>query len=375
MSDNRTFVSYSRSDSEFALRLAKDLRALGAVVWLDQLDIAAGTRWDSAIEEALRGSTRVLVLLSPKAVASQNVLDEMSFALEEGKAVVPVLVEACTIPLRLRRLQYVDFTLGYDTAMTRLLATLGVAQAAPPNTDAHEPRSPVANEPPIFTPPPASARRPDASFETFARPPVGGGNSPRTTTFVGIAAAVVLVAGVAIWLSSRGHEEAGAPTDTTASRAPETTPAQTAAQTSTQPATETAPAAAQPRVVTKGFFDSPTPRTGQAEDLTELDALIRSLSGRGSLSDDDLKRLAQAELDACPALGPASCSSQASNKVQSFVDAFCARQAGPAPAASDEAATIKHDMAKLSCAQSKMTIVLDAMDQRSKDAIKHIKPG
>jgi hypothetical protein len=261
--------------------------------------------------------------------------------------------------------------------MTRLLATLGVAQAAPPKTDAHEPRSPVANEPPIFTPPPpASARQPgDTPFETFAPPPVGGGNSQRTTTLVGIAAAVVLVAGVAIWMSSRGHEEAAAPSDTAASRAPETTPAQTAAQTSTQRPAETAPAAVQPRVVTKGFFDSPTPRTGQSEDLTQLDALIRSLSGGGSLSDDDLKRLAEAELDACAALGAASCSSQASNKVQSFVDAFCARQAGPAPAASDEAATLKHEMGKLSCTQTKMRIVLDAMDQRSKDAIKHIKPG
>ena len=33
------FFSYSREDSEFALRLAKDLKAAGANVWLDRLDI------------------------------------------------------------------------------------------------------------------------------------------------------------------------------------------------------------------------------------------------------------------------------------------------------------------------------------------------
>ena len=33
------FVSYSRDDSEFVLRLAGDLKAAGAKVWLDRLDI------------------------------------------------------------------------------------------------------------------------------------------------------------------------------------------------------------------------------------------------------------------------------------------------------------------------------------------------
>jgi len=33
------FVSYSRADSEFALKLVRDLKAAGISVWLDQLDI------------------------------------------------------------------------------------------------------------------------------------------------------------------------------------------------------------------------------------------------------------------------------------------------------------------------------------------------
>jgi len=49
------FVSCSRDDSEFALRLARDLKAAGARVWLDQLDIEPGHPWDNAIEEALKG--------------------------------------------------------------------------------------------------------------------------------------------------------------------------------------------------------------------------------------------------------------------------------------------------------------------------------
>ena len=47
------FISYSRDDSEFDLRLAQDLKAAGANVWLDQLDIKPGRPWDNAIEDAL----------------------------------------------------------------------------------------------------------------------------------------------------------------------------------------------------------------------------------------------------------------------------------------------------------------------------------
>lgn len=47
------FFSYCREDSDFALRLAGDLKEAGASVWLDQLDIVPGQRWDRAVEDAL----------------------------------------------------------------------------------------------------------------------------------------------------------------------------------------------------------------------------------------------------------------------------------------------------------------------------------
>ncbi|NIV92429.1 TIR domain-containing protein [candidate division KSB1 bacterium] len=33
----RIFISYARADSEFALKLGKDLRSAGADIWIDQL--------------------------------------------------------------------------------------------------------------------------------------------------------------------------------------------------------------------------------------------------------------------------------------------------------------------------------------------------
>jgi hypothetical protein len=92
------FVSYSREDSEFVLRLADDLKAAGASVWLDQRDIVAGQRWDRAVEDALTECARMVVILSPDAVSSTNVMDEVSFALEEQKTIIPVIYRDCAIP-------------------------------------------------------------------------------------------------------------------------------------------------------------------------------------------------------------------------------------------------------------------------------------
>jgi WD40 repeat protein len=119
------FFSYSRTDSEFALRLAGDLKAAGLNVWLDQLDIVPGQRWDRAVEEELTRSPRILVILSPSSVESANVMDEVSFALEQRKTVIPIIHENCKIPFRLRRLQHVDFTKDYAGGLDDLLKALG----------------------------------------------------------------------------------------------------------------------------------------------------------------------------------------------------------------------------------------------------------
>src|SRR5215813_14105107 len=107
------FFSYSRQDSDFALRLANDLRASGAAVWLDQLDIGPGQWWDRAVQDALENCPCLLVILSPSSVDSNNVLDEVNYARVEQKILIPVLYRDCKIPFWLRRVQYIDFREAY----------------------------------------------------------------------------------------------------------------------------------------------------------------------------------------------------------------------------------------------------------------------
>jgi hypothetical protein len=128
------FFSYSRADSEFALQLAEDLKAAGANVWMDQLDIEPGTTWDDAVEEALKRSPRMLVILSPVSASSDNVRDEVSFALSRQKRIIPILYRDCDVPFRLARLQHVDFRIDYARGLKALIRTLGMEQLAQAST-------------------------------------------------------------------------------------------------------------------------------------------------------------------------------------------------------------------------------------------------
>jgi hypothetical protein len=123
-SPSKAFFSYSRQDSEFALQLAKDLRAGGAAVWIDQLEIPPGRPWDTAIEEAVDNSSILLVVLSPESIQSENVMNEVAYAIEEKKLVIPVMYRECKLPLRLRRTQYVDIRPNYANGLKTILAML-----------------------------------------------------------------------------------------------------------------------------------------------------------------------------------------------------------------------------------------------------------
>lgn len=120
----KCFFSYSRTDAEFVLKLAKDLKQKGLDVWLDQIDIQPGSRWDASVEMALNDSECMLVVLSDASVKSENVLDEVSYAIKKGKKVIPLLIDNCEVPFRIARFQQIDFTKNYDAGLSLLTRTL-----------------------------------------------------------------------------------------------------------------------------------------------------------------------------------------------------------------------------------------------------------
>jgi TIR domain-containing protein len=79
-------------------------------VWWDAL-IPAGANWGFAIDRALAQSRCFVVFWTSRSVLSEEVYTEAEYGIKKG-AYFPILLEACEIPPRMSRAQWVDLTIG-----------------------------------------------------------------------------------------------------------------------------------------------------------------------------------------------------------------------------------------------------------------------
>ncbi|MFP4323626.1 MAG: TIR domain-containing protein, partial [Anaerolineales bacterium] len=130
---SKVFISYSRRDTRLVEALARDLKAAGVTVWMDQAGISVGERWSAAIQQALEESYAMVLVVSPDSMASANVEDEFTYFLDAKKPIVPIMVREAKMHYQLNRLQRIDFTradhtLAYED-LIRALYKVGVAFA------------------------------------------------------------------------------------------------------------------------------------------------------------------------------------------------------------------------------------------------------
>jgi hypothetical protein len=146
---DRVFISYAREDEAFVLRLASALKGHGIPVWLDQWDIPPGADWDRTIDRALRESGKVIAVLSPEAVASPQVRAEVQLAVNERKAVFPVLYKDCDVPRVLRLYHFSNFRepRSFEPELARLAEALGAKTRPNP---AKTPEPPPKPSPPFW---------------------------------------------------------------------------------------------------------------------------------------------------------------------------------------------------------------------------------
>jgi pimeloyl-ACP methyl ester carboxylesterase len=128
----QVFISYQRSDGDFATRVREHLVAHGARTWMDQYDIPVGAYWPDEIDKGLTTSDVVIGVLSPDALASRNVKNEWDWAIANDKRLLLVRVLPCSVPHRYISLNFIDATAPESTAaLAALLAALGVQVVTP----------------------------------------------------------------------------------------------------------------------------------------------------------------------------------------------------------------------------------------------------
>jgi TolB protein len=122
------FMSYSREDTVKQRRIVKELRERGINIWVDIENLTPGTpTWEREIEKAIRGSTGIVVLLSPESNNSEWVRREISFGEQHRKRIFPVLIEGddfTSTPLRLANHQRVDLRTKFEAGLDELAAAI-----------------------------------------------------------------------------------------------------------------------------------------------------------------------------------------------------------------------------------------------------------
>jgi hypothetical protein len=126
----KVFLCHSSADKPQVRGLYDQLKNDGFRPWFDEADILPGEQWEEVSPEAVRNADVILVCLSAEAVKKIGyVQKEIGFALQvaeeqpEGSVfIIPVRLEACELPKRLSKYQYLD--LGSAGAYERLLKAL-----------------------------------------------------------------------------------------------------------------------------------------------------------------------------------------------------------------------------------------------------------
>lgn len=123
------FISYSRQDQAFALKLKEDLEAQALEVWIDQSELIPGQTWRAGIVAAIEACGAFLLILSPASVRSVNVVKELAIAEENGKKIIPVLHTTCSLTPEMKYslagMQYQDFSRGqYENNLAKLMQVL-----------------------------------------------------------------------------------------------------------------------------------------------------------------------------------------------------------------------------------------------------------
>jgi WD40 repeat protein len=123
------FVSYSRRDWEFVRRLAESIGERGKEIWVDTEGIADGEVFPEAIKRAIEQSDALLFVITPASVASAYCENEVEYARELQKRIVPVLrdpVSDAELPAEIRDRNWIPFTESddFDTSLGRLVTAL-----------------------------------------------------------------------------------------------------------------------------------------------------------------------------------------------------------------------------------------------------------
>ena len=129
------FVSYAHADSEKVFAEIIKLNKAGYHVWYDE-GIAPGNEWTDEIADALAGCALFVVMITPASTASENVQNEINYAIDEKKPFIAIHLEETDLKRGIKLqigskqaiLKYNMTEEEYDYKLVRAFANYGLKQ-------------------------------------------------------------------------------------------------------------------------------------------------------------------------------------------------------------------------------------------------------
>jgi hypothetical protein len=81
----KVFLSHARKDSTLARQLADCLSRAGITIWAADDEIVPGQNWAKKVGKALDAAELMVILLTPRALESDSVRQDIEFALTSRK--------------------------------------------------------------------------------------------------------------------------------------------------------------------------------------------------------------------------------------------------------------------------------------------------
>lgn len=124
----KVFLSYARRDEKIARLIRAVLQKIGFKVWDPATSMSAGGNWALELGKGLEDAEAMVVLISPAAMASENVKREIEYALGELRfkgRLIPVVVRPVKeIPWILETLRVLRVESDPERGIRRLVEEL-----------------------------------------------------------------------------------------------------------------------------------------------------------------------------------------------------------------------------------------------------------
>jgi hypothetical protein len=118
------FISHCNQDGDFAELLKLRIEKEGYTSWIDIDRLSVGIDWRQEIDNGIKDSSALIVIMTPEARKSEYVTYEWAFAWGMGVKVIPIMLKQTQMHPRLETLQHLDFTNREARPWQKLIKTL-----------------------------------------------------------------------------------------------------------------------------------------------------------------------------------------------------------------------------------------------------------